>query len=61
MIIRQVTLPEVDGLGGVVVVIDVLRAFTIAGLALARGAASVRCVATVEEALAEREALRGAS
>lgn len=59
MDIRQVTLPEAEGLGGVVVVVDVLRAFTTAALALARGAVAVRCVATVDEALAEREAAPG--
>lgn len=37
---------------GTVVVIDVLRAFTVAPLAIAWGAEEVRCVATVEEALA---------
>lgn len=39
---------------GVVVVVDVLRAFTVAAVGLARGATSVRCVATVEEAVAAR-------
>lgn len=36
---------------GVVIVIDVLRAFTTAAFALAQGAAEIRCVGTVEEAL----------
>jgi 2-phosphosulfolactate phosphatase len=43
----------------VVVVIDVLRAFTVASLALAAGARAIRCVATVEQALAVREANPG--
>lgn len=40
-------------------VIDVLRAFTLAALALDAGARAVRCVATVAEALAERAAHPG--
>lgn len=56
---RQVTLEEAGGQGGVVVVVDVLRAFTVAALALAKGATAVRCVATVEEALAARAAHPG--
>lgn len=51
---RYVTLDEAADSAGVVVVVDVLRAFTVAALALARGATAVRCVATVPEALAER-------
>lgn len=41
---------------GVVIVIDVLRAFTTAAFALAQGAAEIRCVGTVEEALALKAA-----
>lgn len=57
--IRQVTLDDLGVHDGVVVVIDVLRAFTTAALALDRGATAVRCVATVAEALAERAAHPG--
>jgi 2-phosphosulfolactate phosphatase len=57
--IRQVSLAQAGDHGGVVVVVDVLRAFTLAALALARGATAIRCVATVEEALAERAANPG--
>ena len=42
---------------GTVVVIDVLRAFTTAPVALAAGAVNVTLVGTVEEALAVRDAL----
>jgi 2-phosphosulfolactate phosphatase len=59
MEIRMVTLAEAGAQAGVVVVVDVLRAFTTAALALARGAVAVRCVATVDEALAERAAHPG--
>lgn len=54
MRIRHLTLADVDEASGVVVVIDVLRAFSTAAIALARGAVGVVCVASVEEALAER-------
>lgn len=56
---RQVTLGEAGDGGGVVVVVDVLRAFTVAAVALARGADAIRCVATVEEALEHRAAHPG--
>jgi 2-phosphosulfolactate phosphatase len=59
MDVRMVTLPEAGEAEGVVVVIDVLRAFTVAALALDRGATAVRCVRTVDEALAERAANPG--
>lgn len=59
MTIRQVTLSGAAGHAGVVVVVDVLRAFTTAALALDRGATAVRCVATVEEARAQRAAHPG--
>ncbi len=44
---------------GVVVVIDVIRAFTVSAYALAGGAAECRLVATVEEALALARSLPG--
>lgn len=47
-------------LGPVVVVVDVLRAFTTAAHALAAGADAIVCVDTVEAALAERDARPGA-
>jgi hypothetical protein len=50
----QVLLAHAGDHEGVVVVVDVLRAFTVAALALASGAAALRCVATVEQALALR-------
>src|SRR5688572_17273733 len=43
---------ELDGVGGVVVAVDVLRAFTTAAYAFAAGAASIWLVAGVEEAVA---------
>lgn len=46
--------------GGTVVVIDVIRAFTTMALALDRGAAAVVLAATPERALALRDAGRGA-
>jgi 2-phosphosulfolactate phosphatase len=49
-----VTLAHAGDHEGVVVVVDVLRAFTVAALALASGAAALRCVATVEQAMALR-------
>ncbi|QBI19086.1 2-phosphosulfolactate phosphatase [Egibacter rhizosphaerae] len=49
------TLADVDRAEGLVVVVDVLRAFTTGALALAAGAREIVCVATVEEALAERD------
>jgi 2-phosphosulfolactate phosphatase len=42
---------ELEGVGGVVVVIDVLRAFTTAAYAFAAGAAAIYLVGTVTEAL----------
>jgi phosphosulfolactate phosphohydrolase-like enzyme len=61
MDVRMVTLTDAPTAEGVVVVVDVLRAFTVAALALDLGATAVRCVRTVEEALAERDAPRAAS
>lgn len=43
----------------VVVVIDVLRAFTLAALAIDRGATEVHCVRTVDEALGLRDEIPG--
>ena len=51
---------ELEGVGGVVVVIDVLRAFTTAAFAFAAGAREIVLVSTVDEALALRERLAGA-
>jgi 2-phosphosulfolactate phosphatase len=59
MDVRMVTLADTGHAEGVVVVVDVLRAFTVAALALDRGATAVRCVRTVEEALAQRAAHPG--
>ena len=42
---------ELSGVGGVVVAVDVLRAFTTAAYAFAAGAAAIWLVAGVEEAL----------
>lgn len=53
--ISYVTLEQADRAAGVVVVIDVLRAFTVAALALAAGASAIRCVRTVDEALTVRD------
>lgn len=55
MRITRHTLADVADAAGVVIVIDVLRAFSTAAFALARGATEVVCVAAVDEALAERE------
>ena len=43
---------ELDGVGGAVVVVDVIRAFTTAAYAFASGAAEIYLVASVDEALA---------
>lgn len=56
---RQVPLEEAGRYDGTVVVIDVLRAFSVAAMALQAGARAVRCVTTVEAALAERAANPG--
>ena len=52
---RTLTLAECDNARGVVVVVDVLRAFTTAAFAFARGARSIMLVADVDEAFALRE------
>lgn len=54
--VDMVDLRSCHGVTGVVVVVDVLRAFTTAAVAFARGAAEIRPVRTVEEALAARRA-----
>ncbi|MEM7562030.1 MAG: 2-phosphosulfolactate phosphatase [Pseudomonadota bacterium] len=50
MNIEYKTLQECEGINGVVVVIDVLRAFTTTAYAFARGVAEITMVSTVEEA-----------
>jgi 2-phosphosulfolactate phosphatase len=57
---RHVTLDGAASATGVVVVVDVLRAFTTAAYALGAGAEAVVCVGTVEEALVERARRPGA-
>ena len=54
MTIKYVTLEECADSRGTVVVIDVLRAFTTASYAFARGAGAIYLVSSVEEALAMR-------
>ncbi len=56
MPLRTCTLDDVDTHTGTVVVIDVLRAFTTAAVALAAGAGPYRLVSTLEEAWAARDA-----
>ena len=58
--VRMVDLDRAASATGVVIVIDVLRAFTTAAIALERGARRIWPVATVEEALAVRDATAGA-
>lgn len=55
MKIRQITPDYCHQATGLVVVIDVLRAFTTAAFAFAAGAAEIRLVGQVEEAFAARE------
>jgi len=57
---HRATLEDCHEATGVVVVIDVIRAFTTAAYALASGAEGIRLVGTVGEALALRERLPGA-
>lgn len=56
---RSVTLDQAEEATGLVVVIDVLRAFSTAAYALAAGALEIVCVATVAEALTVRDELPG--
>jgi 2-phosphosulfolactate phosphatase len=58
--IHGVTLAGAGQATGVVVVVDVLRAFSTAAYALAAGAREIVCVATVEEAMTLREERPGA-
>ena len=51
---------ELDGVGGAVVVVDVIRAFTTAAYALDAGAAEIWLVAGVDEAVALGRTLPGA-
>lgn len=55
MRIRRVTLQDCDRAEGVVIVIDVVRAFTTAAFAFAAGASEIILVGEVDEALALRE------
>jgi len=50
---------ELDGIGGAVVVVDVIRAFTTAAYAFAAGAAEIYLVGTVDEAIAFKTANPG--
>lgn len=50
---------EIDGVSGIVVAVDVLRAFTTAAYAFAAGASSIWLVGTVEEALERGQAIPG--
>ena len=59
MQIKQATLETCSTAGGVVVVIDVIRAFTVAPFAFAANAGDIVPVSTVEEALALRDRLPG--
>lgn len=54
MDIRYCTLTDVDQHGGTVVVIDVLRAYTTAAVALAAGAGPYELVSTLDQAYARR-------
>jgi len=58
--IKQITLEQCEQETGLVVVIDVLRAFTTAAFALAAGAADIVLVGSVAEAFALREMWPGA-
>lgn len=51
---------ELDGVGGVVVAIDVIRAFTTAAYAFGAGAASILLVAEVDEAVQLARSIPGA-
>jgi phosphosulfolactate phosphohydrolase-like enzyme len=56
---RYVARWELDGVSGVVVAIDVLRAFTTAAYAFQAGASSIWLVGAVEEALSLGRAIPG--
>lgn len=57
--IEMVDLDEADRARGTIVVVDVLRAFTTAAVAFARGAREIWPVATVQEARLLRDSTRG--
>jgi 2-phosphosulfolactate phosphatase len=57
---RYVARWELEGVGGVVVVIDVLRAFTTAAYALAGGASAIWLVAGVDDAIELGRSIPGA-
>src|SRR3954471_20531579 len=57
---RYVARWELDGVGGVVIAIDVLRAFTTAAYALAGGATAIWLVAEVDEAIELGRSIPGA-
>ncbi len=59
MIIRRYTLDDCERATGTVVVIDVIRAFTTAAFAFARGASRIYLVGEVSEAFALRRRLPG--
>ena len=52
---RQLARWELDGVGGAVVVVDVIRAFTTAAYAFGAGAAAIYLVGSVAEALAFKD------
>ena len=56
---RRLTLQNCSEATGTVIVIDVVRAFTVAAYAFAAGAEDITLVGTVEEALALRERMSG--
>lgn len=60
MEIQRATLDNCSAATGIVVVIDVIRAFTTAAFAFDAGARDVVLVSTVEEALNLRERMPGA-
>jgi 2-phosphosulfolactate phosphatase len=58
-VVRHLARWELDGIGGPVVVVDVIRAFTTAAYAFGSGAAEIYLVDDVDEALAFKAAHRG--
>lgn len=56
---RSVTLSNCSEVNGIVIVIDVIRAFTTAAVAFSRGAAEITLVGSVEEAFEWRRLLPG--
>jgi 2-phosphosulfolactate phosphatase len=53
--IRRVNLPQASEAQGIVIVIDVIRAFSVAAYAFSKGARRLRLVRSVEDAFALRE------